>query len=78
MIAKDNLWGEILNIRILRRGVSGRINLASFIFENDSLLVEGELAIRQLRQPALRSSCFVIDKVLDKFILHGAGWGHGA
>lgn len=69
--------GDLVDIEILRRGVSGRINMAKFIFENDTLHIEGELAIRQLWKPALRSSCFVIDKDSDSFILFGAGWGHG-
>ena len=77
MIAGEKSWGDILNIRILRRGVSGRINKARVIFERDSILVEGELTIRHLWKPALRSSCFVVEKDSDKFVLHGAGWGHG-
>jgi SpoIID/LytB domain protein len=77
MIAGKNFWGELLNFKILRRGISGRINLVSLIFEKDSIQVQGELAIRQLWRPALRSSCFVIDRESGNFILHGAGWGHG-
>jgi SpoIID/LytB domain protein len=77
MIAEENSWGDILDIRILKRGASGRVNAACFIFKDDSILVKGELAIRQLWKPALRSSCFVIDRESDKFVLHGAGWGHG-
>jgi SpoIID/LytB domain protein len=77
MIAGGNQWGYLLDIKVLRRGQSGRINLALFVFERDSLKVEGELQIRQLWQPALRSSCFVVDSDAENFILHGAGWGHG-
>jgi SpoIID/LytB domain protein len=77
MIAGGNQWGDLLDIKVLRRGESGRINLAMFVFEKESLQVEGELQIRQLWQPSLRSSCFVVDKDCENFILHGAGWGHG-
>jgi SpoIID/LytB domain protein len=76
-ITGENTREDILNIRILKRGISGRIKSARFVFENDSILVEGELAIRQLWKPALRSSCFIIQMESDKIVLHGAGWGHG-
>jgi len=39
--------------------------------------VKGELKIRQMFSPPLRSSCFVVDKSETGFVLHGAGWGHG-
>jgi SpoIID/LytB domain protein len=77
MIAQGNMRGDLVEIKVLRRGVSGRINLARFVFEKDSFEVEGELAVRQLWHPALRSACFVVDKDTDNFVLHGAGWGHG-
>ncbi len=77
MIAGENEWGYLVNIKALKRGVSGRMYLARFVFEKDSFDVRGELAIRQLWHPSLRSSCFVVDKDDDHFILYGAGWGHG-
>lgn len=77
MISEEKDSGNLVNIEILQRGSSGRINLARFIFEKDSFEVKGELSIRQLFHPPLRSSCFVIDKLDDLFILNGAGWGHG-
>ena len=39
--------------------------------------MKGELKIRQMFSPPLRSSCFVVDKTETGFVLHGAGWGHG-
>lgn len=77
MIAGDRDLGSLVNIVSLKRGVSGRINLARFVFEKESMDVSGELSIRQLWHPSLRSACFVIDKEADKFILNGVGWGHG-
>ena len=77
MIAGEDDWGNLLDIKVIERGLSGRIIKAQFIFENERLEIEGELAIRQLWKPALRSSCFFVEKDADNFILHGAGWGHG-
>lgn len=77
MIAEEKDLGDLVDIVPLKRGPSGRMNLARFVFEKDSMDVSGELSIRQLWQPSLRSACFVVKKEADKFILNGAGWGHG-
>jgi SpoIID/LytB domain protein len=77
MISADKEFGQLINIKALKRGVSGRMIQARFVFERDSIDVTGELAIRQMWHPALRSACFVIDQEGDDFILNGAGWGHG-
>jgi SpoIID/LytB domain protein len=77
MISGDNQWGDLIDIKVIKRGQSGRIKVAMFVFEKDSLRVEGELNIRQLWNPSLRSSCFIVDRDGEMFILHGAGWGHG-
>ncbi len=77
MISAANDLGDLLQIKVLKRGVSGRISHAIFILEKDSIDVSGELAIRQMWHPALRSACFVVDQDGDNFILNGAGWGHG-
>lgn len=69
--------GLLHEIKALNRGPSGRIYKARFIFEKDSFDIKGELNIRQLWQPALRSSCFIVNKTDSTFILSGAGWGHG-
>ena len=69
--------GNLLDIKILERGTSGRAYLANFIFEEENIEVKGELKIRQMFSPPLRSSCFVVDKTETGFVLHGAGWGHG-
>ena len=77
MISGDEEMGQLINIKPLRRGVSGRMNQVRFVFERDSIDVTGELAIRQMWHPALRSACFIVDQDGDEFILNGAGWGHG-
>lgn len=69
--------GNLIDIEILERGTSGRAYLAKFIFEKETIEVKGELKIRQVFSPPLRSSCFVVDKTETGFVLHGAGWGHG-
>ncbi len=77
MLADSKEHGEFINLKVLNRGVSGRIYLADFIFEKDTIRIKGELAIRQMWKPALRSACFYTEKSDDEFTLKGAGWGHG-
>jgi len=77
MVSNEQELGKLLDIKVLNRGVSGRIHEAEFIFERGSFIKNSELSIRTLWTPSLRSSCFVVEKTDDKFILKGAGWGHG-
>ena len=77
MTSKGKDLGNLLNIEILERGTSGRSYLAKFTFEEENFEVKGELKIRQMFSPPLRSSCFVVDKTETGFTLHGAGPGHG-
>ena len=77
MTSKGKDLGKLVDIEILERGTSGRAYLANFIFDNENIEVKGELKIRQMFSPPLRSSCFVVDKTETGFALHGAGWGHG-
>lgn len=77
MAAKGKDLGNLVDIKILKRGESGRAYLAKFIFEKDSIDVKGELKIRQMISPPLRSACFVVDKNDTGFVFYGAGWGHG-
>jgi SpoIID/LytB domain protein len=65
-----------------RRGASGRIMQLTITGEHDSYTTGPELAIRRLFDPPLKSSAFSIETVgaaarPSKFILHGAGSGHG-
>lgn len=74
--------GHIYDIIPLERGVSGRIYDLLLIGDKGHLRVKGELNIRRLWDPPLRSSCFVVDKIGPvsapaSFIFSGAGSGHG-
>ncbi len=77
MLAGDKNIGKLLEINPLKRGISGRIYEAEFIFEKGRFKKTTELGIRQLWSPSLRSSCFVVNRVENQIILKGAGWGHG-
>lgn len=77
MTSVGNNRGKLLQIRSLNRGTSGRIYRAEFVYEKDTLLIEGELKIRQMFTPPLRSSAFIADRTESGFIIQGAGWGHG-
>ena len=77
-------FGQILGLEAVERGVSGRIIRLRIIGSQRSLIVGKELFIRQALSPThLYSSAFVVDTetgptgVPSRFILHGAGWGHG-
>ncbi|MFN3694048.1 MAG: hypothetical protein ACK4UV_03490 [Ignavibacterium sp.] len=76
MTAQGRDLGNLIDIKILERGTSGRAKLVRFVFEKEKTLVSGELNIRQMFSPPLTSSCFVVDKTDSGFILNGAGWGH--
>ncbi len=73
---KKNI-GRFETVKVLRRGVSGRIISLAFIGRQDSLVVRSELAIRQISQPPLRSACFIVQQGDGFFEFAGAGWGHG-
>ncbi|MDD3716042.1 MAG: SpoIID/LytB domain-containing protein [Candidatus Marinimicrobia bacterium] len=74
--------GNVYDIVPLERGVSGRIYDLLFIGDKGHFRVKGELNIRRLVSPPLRSSCFIVDKIGPvsapaSFIVSGAGSGHG-
>jgi stage II sporulation protein D len=74
--------GNIYDIIPLERGVSGRIYDLLLIGDAGHVRIQGELNIRRLWAPPLRSSCFVVDKIGPvsspaTFIFSGAGSGHG-
>ncbi|HSL87789.1 MAG TPA: SpoIID/LytB domain-containing protein [Ignavibacteriaceae bacterium] len=77
MTSGGNDKGKLLEIKSLNRGTSGRIYKAEFFFERDTLVVKGELNIRQMFTPPLRSSAFIVDKTEEGILIQGAGWGHG-
>ena len=62
----------------MARGPSGRIYRLRIEGEKDDLIVGKELEIRRaLSRSHLYSSAFVVDKQDGRFVLSGAGWGHG-
>jgi SpoIID/LytB domain protein len=70
--------GTITDLIPLERGKSGRIWKLKIVGTKRSFTIGKELEIRRtLSESHLYSSAFVVDKQDDKFILTGAGWGHG-
>jgi len=86
-IIKDKIgidFGDILDIIPVERGTSSRLTKVKIVGSKKSLTVGKELEIRRiLSKNHLYSSAFIIDKIIgknnipEKFILQGAGWGHG-
>lgn len=71
-------FGTIRNLIPVARGTSGRLTKLKIEGSKQTLTIGKELEIRRTLSPShLYSSAFVVDKVGDKFILTGAGWGHG-
>jgi stage II sporulation protein D len=70
--------GQIRDMQALARGPSGRIYRFRIVGERDYIIIGKELEIRRaLSRKHLYSSAFVVDRQPDRFILTGAGWGHG-
>jgi len=86
-IIKDKIgidFGYILDFIPVERGSSSRLIKLRIVGTKKSLTVGKELEIRRiLSKNHLYSSAFIVDKIIgkndipEKFILHGAGWGHG-
>lgn len=76
-------YGEIIDLIPVERGTSGRLVRLRIVGTKKSRIIGKELEIRRsLSESHLYSSAFVVDRVGDpampeKFILRGAGWGHG-
>lgn len=75
-------FGTINDLQVVERGASGRIIRLRVVGSKKSVIVGKELEIRRwLSSSHLYSSAFVVDKVQDgdstRFVLKGAGWGHG-
>jgi len=85
LAAKSGInFGTLLELAPLQRGPSGRIIKLKIVGSENSIVVGKELEIRRwLSKSHLYSSAFVVRAERDgkgvptKFILHGAGWGHG-
>jgi SpoIID/LytB domain protein len=77
-------FGEIKDIVPILRGDSGRLIKIRIIGTKKTLIIGKELEIRRILSSShLYSSAFVVTKsdiqneIPQKFILRGAGWGHG-
>jgi SpoIID/LytB domain protein len=70
--------GAIRDLDALARGPSGRIYRLKVTGERDYIVMGKELEIRRaLSRTHLYSSAFVVDREPGRFVLRGAGWGHG-
>lgn len=78
-----NPIGPIRHIRALRRTPLGRVRALEVVGTRGSLTLEGEKAVSDFLSPgSLRSTLFTIQPIMhgntaDRFILWGAGTGHG-
>lgn len=77
-------FGQIKNLTALKRGPSGRIVEMQIEGTKKTLIIGKELEIRKwLSESHLYSSAFTIsiselyDEIPQRFVLNGAGWGHG-
>ncbi|MBR7157093.1 MAG: SpoIID/LytB domain-containing protein, partial [Bacteroidales bacterium] len=77
-------YGDIIDLVPVERGTSGRLIRLKIVGSKKTMTIGKELEIRRtLSTSHLYSSAFVVEKVGQenglpaKFVLHGAGWGHG-
>lgn len=77
-------FGKIVDLIPVERGRSGRLIKLKIVGTNKTLTIGKELEIRKvLSESHLYSSAFfikkedIIENIPQKFILVGAGWGHG-
>jgi stage II sporulation protein D len=77
-------FGTLKGIQPLSRGASGRIYRLRIVGSKRSIVVGKELEIRRwLSRSHLYSSAFIVKTEcnfqgeVERFIFHGAGWGHG-
>ncbi len=71
-------YGEIIDLIPVERGTSGRLVKLKIVGTKKTMTIGKELEIRRtLSTSHLYSSAFVVEKTDGKFVLYGAGWGHG-
>jgi SpoIID/LytB domain protein len=77
-------FGNIIDLVPVERGYSGRLIKLKIVGTKASLIIGKELEIRRVLSTShLYSSAFYVQKenivegIPQKFILRGAGWGHG-
>ena len=86
-LIEENLktdFGSILDLIPVERGRGGHISRLRIVGTQETLVIGKELEIRRvLSHTHLFSSASVVDKedlhdgIPGRFVLHGAGWGHG-
>ena len=81
LVNKQYNIGRIKDLKVLKRGVSGRIIELEITGEGGKVVVEKELTIRRLLG-GLNSSAFLMemekkDGFIENLVLRGAGSGHG-
>ena len=83
---QDDILGELKELRVKRRGVSGKIMELEIVTDKKTYSVFKELVIRRLLQKdgvSLPSANVVFenlydtDKKLNKIVAYGGGFGHG-
>ncbi len=78
-------YGRISDLQPVARGTSGRLYKLKIVGEKMTKIIGKELAIRYALSPScLYSSAFIVERhdidadgFPGKFVLRGAGWGHG-
>lgn len=77
-------YGQIIDLIPMARGTSGRLWKLKIVGTKCTMTIGKELEIRRTLSPShLYSSAFIVDKedvtdgIPGRFILTGAGWGHG-
>jgi stage II sporulation protein D len=77
-------FGDIIDLVPVERGDSSRLVKLKIVGSKKEMVIGKELEIRRLlSQTHLYSSALIIDKegikdgIPQRFIIHGAGWGHG-
>lgn len=79
-------FGRIIDLQPLDRGTSGRLTRLRIVGTKKTMVIGKELEIRRtLSTSHLYSSAFVVERhdfdadgFAGRFVLRGAGWGHGA
>jgi len=83
---QDDTLGELKELKVKRRGVSGKIMELEIVTDKETYHVQKELVVRRLLQKngvSLPSANIVFDNVLDenkklsKVVAYGGGFGHG-
>ncbi len=77
-------FGSVIDLIPIERGFSARLIKLKIIGSKKTLTIGKELEIRRtLSETHLYSSAFIVEKIgekdgaPEKFVLRGAGWGHG-